>query len=247
MLSHRMRQLLYSDLVPWYDLLDPARDHAEEADVFTAAFERAISPSPVTLLELGAGAGNNGLHLKARFRCTLSDVSDAMLGLSRAQNPECEHVLADMRTLRLGRAFDAVLVHDAICYMTSEAELRAAMLTAWEHLRPGGAAIFAPDCFPETFADASELHGEDDGDRSLRCLAWIWDPDPTDDTYSVEYSFLLRKGAEMASAHDTHVEGLFPRATWERLLADVGFAVEALPRPIGDGAYDSVFLARRPG
>lgn len=247
MLSRQMRHLLYSDLVPWYDLLDPVADHAEEGDDFTVAFERAISPSPVTLLELGAGAGNNGFHLKRRFRCTLTDLSEDMLGLSRAQNPECEHVLGDMRTLRLGRVFDAVLVHDGICYMTSEADLRAVFVTAWEHLRPGGAAIFAPDLFRETFTDAADLHEGDDGDRSLRCLSWVWDPDPTDDVYSVEYAFLLRHGTEMMTAHDTHVEGLFSRATWERLLADVGFQVEALPRPIGDGGYDSVFLARKPG
>jgi len=44
-----------------------------------------------------------------------------MLELSRTINPEAEHILGDMRTLRLGRTFDAVLIHDAICYMTTEA------------------------------------------------------------------------------------------------------------------------------
>ena len=32
--------------------------------------------------------------------------------MSRSINPECEHVQGDMRTLRLGREFDAVFVHD---------------------------------------------------------------------------------------------------------------------------------------
>ena len=47
-----------------------------------------------------------------------------MLALSRALNPECEHLAGDMRTLRLGRVFDAVFVHDAVCYMTTRADLR---------------------------------------------------------------------------------------------------------------------------
>ena len=69
---------------------------------------------PGTLLELGSGGGNNASHLKARFNCTLTDISPDMLALSRTLNPECEHLEGDMRTLRLGRTFDVVFIHDAI-------------------------------------------------------------------------------------------------------------------------------------
>ena len=53
-----------------------------------------------------------------------------MLALSRTINPECEHLQGDMRSVRLGRAFDAIFIHDAICYMTSEDELLEALRTA---------------------------------------------------------------------------------------------------------------------
>jgi hypothetical protein len=46
-----------------------------------------------------------------------------------------------MRTVRLGRAYDAVFVHDAVSYMASEADLRQAMETAFAHCRPGGIAV----------------------------------------------------------------------------------------------------------
>ena len=50
-----------------------------------------------------------------------------------------------MRTLRLQRQFDAVLVHDAVAYMTTRADLAALVAaTAFAHTRPGGAALFAP-------------------------------------------------------------------------------------------------------
>src|SRR4051812_9687213 len=111
-----MQPLLYGALTPWYDLLDPAADHADEAAVYRDALERAGAPAGGTLLELGAGAGGNASFIKQRFRCTLTDISPDMQALSRALNPECEHRLGDMRTLRLGRAFDAVLIHDAVCY-----------------------------------------------------------------------------------------------------------------------------------
>ena len=120
------------------------------------------------------------------------------------------------------------------------------METAWLHLRPGGAAIFAPDDTRENFVEATELIETDDGSRSLRCMSWSWDPDPSDDTFLTEYSFLLREGAEVRAVHDRHVEGLFSTATWTELLEAVGFEVELIKRPIGEvKAFDRVFLGVR--
>ena len=236
---------LYRELTPWYRLVDPAADHLDEAASYQAAFERAISPPPGTLLDLGAGAGNNAFHLKRRFRCTLVNLSPDMLALSRELNPECEHVQGDIRTVRLERTFDAVLVHDAIMYMTTEDDLAAAARSAYAHTRPGGAALFAPDSTRETFRQNAELLGADDGARALRGVAWTWDPDPTDDTFRVEYAFLLRDGDVVTSFHDRHVEGLFTRATWLRILGSAGYQVESTPRPLDDGSLDEVFLCRR--
>ncbi|MFP2931030.1 class I SAM-dependent methyltransferase [Pyxidicoccus sp. 3LG] len=241
-----MQALLYSELAPWYHLVDPPEDHADEARCFQAAFERVVTPRPQTLLDLGAGAGNNAVHLKQRFTCTLSDLSEEMLALSREQNPECEHLLSDLRTLRLGRTFDAVLVHDAIMYMLTEEDLAAAVQTAFVHTRPGGAAIFAPDCFRETFSDSTDTLSTDRGDRSVRGLMWSWDPQPEDTTTVTEYAFLLRQGMDMKAVHDRHVEGLFSRETWRGVLTRAGFRVESLQRPVGDDTFDDIFLCRRP-
>jgi hypothetical protein len=41
-----------------------------------------------------------------------------MLAMSAQLDPVCEHVVADMRTLSLGRRFDVVLAHEAIDYIT---------------------------------------------------------------------------------------------------------------------------------
>lgn len=241
-----MRPLIYSELVGWYRLLDPVADHLDEATCYRGALERAAGPSAETLLELGAGAGNNAFYLKQRFRCTLTDVSEPMLAQSREQNPECEHRAGDMRSLRLGREFDCVLVHDAIMYMTSVEDLAAAIETAFVHTRPGGAALFAPDYVRERFSEGSELLQADEGARSMRCLEWHWDPDPTDDTYRVEYAFLVRDGSEVTAAHDTHVEGLFAMHVWLELLARVGYEVSVVERPLDDDQTDRVFICRRP-
>jgi hypothetical protein len=79
----------------------------------------------------------------------------------RKINPDTEHLVGDMRALRLGRTYDAVLIHDAICYMTTKDDLRAAMTTAFEHLRPRGAAVFEPDFVRETFQAGTDHGGEE--------------------------------------------------------------------------------------
>ena len=103
------------------------------------------------MLELGSGGGNNAFHLKKEFELTLVDLSADMLAVSKALNPECEHVQGDMRSVRLGRTFDAVFVHDAIEYMTTEDDLRQAVQTVYAHCRPGGVAVLVPDDIAENF------------------------------------------------------------------------------------------------
>jgi SAM-dependent methyltransferase len=236
---------LYSDLTAWYRLVDPLRDHEDEGTAYAAAFAGSISGRAETLLELGAGAGNNAYYLKRRFRCTLTDRSEAMLALSRGINPECEHLVGDMRSLRLGRTFDAVFVHDAVAYLTDEEDLAAAAATAFVHTRPGGVAIFAPDLTRESFQETTEWIQNEDGPRALRCAAWTWDPDPADSAYQVDFALLLRDGNEMTAVHDRHIEGLFADATWHRLLGSAGFEVETFARPDGGPYVDHVFICRR--
>jgi SAM-dependent methyltransferase len=238
--------LIYSALAAnWYHLLDPVEDHADEAACYEAALLRGVSGAADTLLELGCGAGNNAFHMKRQFRCTLTDHSIDMLALSRRQNPDCEHFIGDMRSLRLGRQFDAVFVHDAVMYITIEDDLQAVAETAFVHTRPGGAALFAPDFVKETFVERSELLAGDADGRSLRCVEWFWDPDSTDSTFTTDYVFALREAGIVTVHHDRHIEGLFGRDTWLRILSSAGFVAE----PVDCGLEDlgsEVFLCRRP-
>ncbi|MCB9606756.1 MAG: class I SAM-dependent methyltransferase [Polyangiaceae bacterium] len=237
---------LYQDWTPFYRLFTPPEEYAAEAAAYRAGFESA-APSAETLLELGAGAGHNAVHLKQRYRCTLTDLSEPMLALSRELNPECEHLLGDMRSLQLERTFDIVFVHDAVMYMLSEADLRAAIATAFIHTAPGGAAIFAPDCFRENFHEETVHWESGDAERQLRCTEWSWDPDPKDDWFAVEYAVLLREAGEVQMFHDHQQNGLFSREVWRRLLHEAGYTTQLIDRPLDDGALDQVWLCRRSG
>ncbi|HET6485940.1 MAG TPA: class I SAM-dependent methyltransferase [Spirochaetia bacterium] len=220
---------LYSNLASWFHLVSSPADYGEEAEFYTRTLRGAVSPAPRTVLELGSGGGNNALHMKAHFQMTLSDLSAEMLDLSRTINPECEHIVGDMRTLRLGKRFDAVFIHDAICYMTDEASLKSAIETAVIHCREGGAVLLAPDEVKETFRSTTYQGGHDEGDHGLRFLEWTWDPDPADTTYVADWAYLLRDpSGSVHVEHERHTLGLFDRASWLRVMRELGLKASSL-------------------
>lgn len=237
----------YREMAEWWPLLSAVDDYAEEAEFYAGLLQTPGHPPGETLLELGSGGGNNASFMKRRFRTTLVEPAAGMLALSEPLNPDCEHVQGDMRTVRLDRQFDRVFIHDAVVYMTSEQDLRAAIETAWLHCRPGGVALFAPDYVRESFNPGTECGGHDDGSRGLRYLEWVYDPDPSDTTYIVDYAFLLRDGDQTRVEHDRHIEGLFSRNDWLRLLGEAGFEASVQPlvhSEVEPGSHE-VFVAVR--
>jgi SAM-dependent methyltransferase len=234
---------LYHELASWWSLLSPVDEYAAEAAFFRRLLVEAGLPSKPSLLELGCGGGSNAFYLKQIFsQVTLTDISPAMLAVSRTLNQDCEHVVGDMRTLRLGRAFDVLFIHDAIDYMTTLRELTNALETAFVHCKPGGLALLVPDFVRETFQPDTNHGGRDAEDRSLRYLEWTYDPDPQDTTYTTEYVYLLREGRQPTRVeHDQHICGLFARAEWIAILRFTGWE----PQIIRDSYDRDVFLTRK--
>jgi trans-aconitate methyltransferase len=218
---------MYTDLASWWHLLSPPSDYAEEAASYAKALTEHVHGAIATVLELGCGGGNNASHLKQHWTLTLVDVSPGMLDNSRALNPECEHIEGDMRTVRLGRVFDAVLIHDAIMYMTTEQDLAGAIETAAVHLRAGGTALFVPDDTTESYRAETLSGGNDGDDRAIRYLQWNRRAHGT--TALTTFVYVLDEGDRTRVEHEDHVTGLFPRATWLRLITDAGLDPVAVP------------------
>jgi hypothetical protein len=63
-----------------------------------------------------------------------------------------------------------------------------------------------------------------------------------------DYAYLLRESdGSVRVEHDRHVEGLFARAEWMRVLAEVGFEARAVPFAHSEVDYRyEVFVATRP-
>lgn len=239
--------IFYGELARWWPLVSPVEEYEGEAREFLRVIVEQ-RPHARTALELGSGGGHNAYYFKRHFAMTLSDLSSDMLAVSRQLNPDCEHVLGDMRTLELGRTFDVVFVHDAIDYMTSETDLAASLETVYRHLAPDGLALVVPDHVKERYASATECGGSDGADGSaLRFLEWSLDVAPSDTTGTVHYSFVLREAdGSLRCLHEAHPFGLFSQATWLQLFERSGFNVELVEERTDEERVPRLmFLARR--
>jgi hypothetical protein len=118
--------------------------------------------------------------------------------------------------------------------------------TAFEHCRPGGVALFAPDFVRETFTEYTDHGGNDTERGSVRFLQWTTDPDPADTTYFVDFAILIRDPqGHMRVEHERHTYGLFKRAEWMRLMREVGFEPNRKGALHDDFGRD-LFVAKRP-
>ncbi len=228
------RSRLYGDLAFLMPLITPPGEYAEEASHWRALLREKLGEGRHRVLELGAGGGHNLSHLTADFEITATDISETMLARCGRLNPGVELVAGDMRTIRLGRTFAAVLIHDAVSYMLTESDLLAAFRTAAAHLEPDGLLITAPDHFAETFIGPKIEHAiHADGTTEVTYLEYAYDPDPADTAIETVMFFLIRTPGGLRIESDRHVTGLFPKATWIRLMEESGFSSEIRAFPLG--------------
>ena len=237
---------LYRDLAYLWPLLSPREQYEEEADFWIRELLARLAPGRRRILDLGTGGGHHLHKLTDEFDAAAVDLSEAMLAHSRRLNPSVAHHVADMRTVRLGEMFDAVLIHDAIDYMTTEVDLLDVFATARAHLRPGGLLLAAPDNYAETFEPPAVCYETNrDAETELTYVEYSVDLDPNDTIIETTYVFFIKRGGELRVEVDNHTTGLFPIATWERLLTETGFEVERLDYPVSkDGRPMFLWVGR---
>jgi len=240
---------LYTDLASWWSLLSPPEAYYDDAVLVHTLLGQALKRPPASLLELGCGSGTLASHLPQDCEVVLSDLSDDMLALASDRNPGRQTHAADLRTLRLHRTFDAVLIHDALMYMQREEDLAAALQTAFHHLGSGGALLLMPDFVAESFYEGTDAGGgEDETGRAARLLEWRWAAPADSARFMVEMALLLRDAdGTVQSVHEQHTMSLFPMATWWRLIRAAGFTpmpADLLGMNIADGLGE-IFLAVR--
>lgn len=200
----------------------------EEVASFVARFRRHGVGDGGRILHMGSGGGSIDFHLKRTHEVTGIDVSPAMLAYARRVNPEVEYLEGDIRHARLGRAFDGVLLHDAISYMTTERELELAYRTAAAHLRPGGVMVTIPEQLREAQQPPGRTSIEtvESGGRTVTVFETDHDEDPSDHRMEVLYVFVIREDGETRVEADLHVNGVFTLAEFMSALDGAGFDAE---------------------
>ncbi len=230
---------LYTDLSwLWPMWGDPAVEYAEYCRHVAALIRRHSGGPAVTLLDIGCGGGKNAWNLKADFRVTGLDLSPAMLAQAKELNPDCEFVQGDMRTFRLGRAFDAVLMDDAISHLNCRADFVAAFRSAHAHLNPGGVLVATPDVTTETFRQnkTTVTRSTRDG-LDVVFVENAYDPDPSDDRYETTILYLIRDRGRLRIETEHWTMGLFSLETWRQVLREAGFEVHESACRVGDDEY----------
>ena len=243
---------LYTDLAwLWPMWGDADGEYAQYCRYVAGLIERHAERPAGTLLDIGCGGGKNVFNLKGRFSVTGVDLSPTMLAQARDLNPESTFVHGDMRTFRLDRTFDAVLMDDAISYMTCLADLAAAFRTASAHLNPGGVLVATPDVTAETFRQnrttvtQSARTGARDG-LDVVFVENVYDPDPADEQYETTVLYLIREHGRLRIETDHWTMGLFSRDTWKRVLRETGFEVHEGRHNAGEDEY-TVFACVKTG
>jgi SAM-dependent methyltransferase len=223
-----MNERLYGDYAWTFPILSPLEGYLEETEYFIGLISGKAKVPLHSLLHLGCGAGQNDFVFKRHFRTTGVDRSDAMLELARRLNPEVEYLPGDLRSVRLGRTFDAVAAVDSLDYLRSAADWRAAVETAAVHLAPGGAFFFLLEATRETFIqNGTTVTRGRRGDTEIVLIQNDYDPDPADSEYETAFVSLIRRSGRLEILTDRHLLGLFGRAEIEGFLKEAGFEVEA--------------------
>lgn len=161
--------------------------------------------------------------MKREFLIIGIDLSPAMLAQTKKLNPDCTFIQGDMRTYRLDRTFDAILMDDAISDMNCRKDFEAAFRTAYEHLNPGGVLVVTPDVTFETFQQnrtTTTLSGRKGVEVVF--VENIYDPDPEDDHYETTILYLIRDDRCLRIETDHWTLGIFSLDTWRNVLRYTG-------------------------
>ena len=254
-----MTMRLYHDLAWLWPIVSPPAEYIVEAaqwrDIIRSRLPagagtpggRGSSGGAPSLLDLGCGGGHLLSHLTSDFITEAVDLSPQMLEISRRLNPQTQHHIGDMRSIRLGRTFDVVTIHDAVNYMLTEDDLAAAIATAVAHLNPGGLVMLAPDWLRDTFAGPKVI----DWTRSDRAvdvtfIEYIADPDSADSTIESVFLFIINRDGRITVEQDRHISGLFAESVWRRLLAEAGLSAELVATEGYEGGFgETLFVCRR--
>ncbi len=135
------RSLLY-DHPHLYDLVFPDPNETL-VEMCRATFKRYLPVPPTSLLDIGCGNGRLLASLNASIpECWGVDLVGSNIAYARSRGGPCVFHVGDMRTVRFGRTFDAVIcLGNALSYLLTDEDLAQGVATFDAHARSGSLLV----------------------------------------------------------------------------------------------------------
>jgi SAM-dependent methyltransferase len=217
----------YNDLAWTEPIIAPPEDYAEDTNHYSTVIKEHSKNEAKTLLHLGCGAGGNDYTFKKHFKVTGVDISKNMLEMAAKLNPEARYIQGDMRAIKLKKCFDAVVIPDSIGHMTTLKDLQKAILTAYNHLRPGGVLLIIA-LVREEFRENNFFYTGSKGGIEITLFENNHISDPAGTTYESTVIYLIRHKGKLEIHSDTETLGLFKLSVWLGVLKEIGFEVKQM-------------------
>jgi SAM-dependent methyltransferase len=211
-----------------YDHLYGDKNYAAECDLIQRIVETYATRPVHGILDLGCGTGRHAIPLAERgFQVVGVDRSADMLRIARSRaTAGTRFELGDVTSVRLGEAFDAVLMMFAVLgYQISNTDLTAALGTARAHLEHGG--LFMCDVWygPAVLAmRPSNRLKVIDTERGQLIRAASGELDVRRNLCHVRYHvWTIADGRVVSEIQESHTMRYFFEPELESLLAAAGF------------------------
>ncbi|HXN78239.1 MAG TPA: class I SAM-dependent methyltransferase, partial [Candidatus Dormibacteraeota bacterium] len=158
-----------------------------------------------------------------------ADLSPAMLAVARGRLPGIPLRQADMRTLDLGRSFDAVIcLFSSIGYVTDPADMRSTVARLAAHVGPGGVLILdgwvRPDEWRESFRPEPDI-ARDEEVLVVRLAHSRRDGNVTD----LDMHHLVQTAEGIDYFVERHRLALTPTADYVLAVESAGLAARVIP------------------
>jgi SAM-dependent methyltransferase len=211
-----------------YDLIYQGRgkDYAAEAAEI-AGLIRLRRGATATLLDVACGTG---LHLRSFAdlfdHVEGAELSEDMLAIARRRLPDVPLHIGDMRSLDLGRTFDAVTcLFAAVGHMRDTGELDTAIGRLAAHVVAGGVVVVEPWWFPDNFVPG--YIGGDIVTAEGSTIARVSHTTERDKVTSMEVHYVVAE-AETGARHFTNtvVNTLFTHEEYENAFLKAGCSVD---------------------
>lgn len=189
----------------YYDLLYQDKDYLGEADYIYSLIKR-FAPDAKNLLEMGCGTGKHAKLLNNKgYDVYGIDLSETMLKQAKQIGIKCE--LADVRTFRANKKFDAVLsLFHVASYQTTEDDVLNYFNTAAEHLNSGGVFIFDLWYKPAVLAQIPEKRTKELENNEIK-IKRLCEPNHIQEKSIVEVNYNI----EISDKNTGDVEKIFEK------------------------------------